>query len=177
VIFCTKFIKRQELFLESTKMQRNVLSLTQNDDGLDPISLRLDKNLHISPRNPSANYNSYNFSSPAPHLSVMEPHNFQSTTSPSTLPSPSPNVIATTPSISPNISQTFVQHYSTQTNHLQKPVPETYNMNPNLTDSNGMQDQEMEDGFETEFGDELSFLVETRCSVEGKQEQFMPYIY
>lgn len=35
---------------------------------------------------------------------------------------------------------------------------------------------EEEEKFQTEFGDELSFLMESRMNVEEKQATFMPYI-
>ncbi|PRP76594.1 hypothetical protein PROFUN_15003 [Planoprotostelium fungivorum] len=33
-----------------------------------------------------------------------------------------------------------------------------------------------EEAFQTEFGDELSFLVENSCAMDPKPPQFMPYI-
>jgi hypothetical protein len=68
--------------------------------------------------------------------------------------------------------QTIAQHTTT-------PTPQINSTQAQLPQTNKQKELDTDDSaFETEFGDELSFLVDNACKIrEPPKPQHMPYIY
>jgi hypothetical protein len=66
------------------------------------------------------------------------------------------------------VARTLVEQYNDTTRQ---------NTGTKFVENQSLVLDEEEEQFQTEFGDELSFLVERSCQMQEPKETFMPYIY